>query len=334
MASGAGTELMGTLVYFVPCLKTMTMLAITGALLKVCFSAPAACMVLLATPSSVASLARLWMGLDAALAFFRLDPEQHSHRTLVTSALAAMQQQLLDTAPAAAAAGPGTGGAISNGSYPTSIGSEIRPLPQCSPDEVRGVVSLPDAWPRASQVFQHTYHEDIAVLGVTDQVSAVACISILSYLLVLGGSLLGVWMVLLYEAASRRAFVAARQSMTAAAGEPVSKSSSVLSAKCGFEVSLSEEGVDGKAAELREKAGEFWGDAIMHYDNESDGGDWKDPLRANMGLTEFQSFVRESLQFDAQVADVLRVWHSFMLLLLILGAFLWLAPWGLLQSSI
>jgi hypothetical protein len=252
-----------------------------------------------------------------------------------------MQQRTLLSAAAASATAvvPGAGGQVSSSSSrllsminnsSNSSRSMADFIPSCSSHEIKAIVSLPRAWLLSLQMNQLMYPGDVVVIGEADHVSALACVSTLSYLTVLLGSLLGLWMALLYEAASRRAFVAASQSLAAAAAavtaEKGSPTSLMLSPKCKSVSSLL--GKDG-ARDVAKLHGKTLGSSVR----ETSLNEVKEQLTPSIELMDFQDFVKKALQFDAQVADVLRIWHSFMLLLLILAAFLWLAPWGLAQSN-
>jgi hypothetical protein len=184
---------------YIPCLKIMTFLAVTGALLDNFFAATPACMVLLAKRKSAARLFTLWSYLSHDLVVSRMDFANLAYH--VKPALAAAETA------AAGLGGPWPQSANFQelqGHWLALLGS-VDNSTQCAMTHVPSAGS--SRYGFGDSFWSALFPQDFTRAPDIDARLVQPCVVTLGCLATLGGGILGLLVVLLHEATNRKAFV-------------------------------------------------------------------------------------------------------------------------------
>jgi hypothetical protein len=192
-------QLAGIVMCYIPCLKIMTFLAVTGALLDNFFAATPACMVLLAKRKSAARLFELWSHLSQDLVVSRMD----------FANLAYHEKPVLAAAGTAAAGLRGPWPHLASfqelqGHWLASLGS-IDNSTQCAMTHVPSPGS--SRYGFGDSFWPALFPQDFTRAPDIDPMLVKPCVVTLGCLATLGGGLLGLLVVLLHEATNRKAFI-------------------------------------------------------------------------------------------------------------------------------
>jgi hypothetical protein len=273
-------QLEGIVMCYIPCLKTMTMLAVTGVIMDNVFAATPACLVLLATAKSSDRLFKLWDHISEGLAALRMDFANLAYyeRPALASGVAvpSMADQDNHWPPLASFQGLQSHWLGMLGAQEDSRCAMTHLAGSSAP--INGVV--PSYW---SALFP----KDFMRVADIDPRLVRPCVVTLGCLATVGGGILGLLVVLLFEARNRKIFV-------------VNNAQSFLEAAM-----RTSPGAPRSTLGESSEAGDGLGPAPAHAYNIE-------------GVVE---------GFEQEMSWVLHTWFCCLFTAALLVVFLWLEPW-------
>jgi hypothetical protein len=194
-------QLSGIVMCYMPCLKTMTVLAVTGAIVDNVFAATPACLILLATAKSANQLFKLWGYISQDLATLRMDFVNLAYYEKPALgggfAVPSMADQDNHWPPLASFQGLQSHwlGVLGAEEETTCAMSQL----PASSTPIYGVV--PSYWPAL-------FPKDFTKAADIDPRLVRPCVVTLGCLATVGGGILGLLVVLLCESTNRKTFLA------------------------------------------------------------------------------------------------------------------------------